>query len=186
MKMCWPICTALEPSEFRRCDKHTSHEIRATTVAATDITVTPFPSVGLTCNDTTSHDFAQESQSRGSDRSCCSDEALKRPSLDTPPSTSSHRHPPEHGLGSSFNTSPDVSCDVSCLGTPVVQHSTRTPARQSMGIPTRLQTTATSATIRIAPVYSTPPRASTNLSTTQRRIRAVSGTRRDPGTSHVA
>ncbi len=122
-----------------------SHGIWAAAIAETSMTATSSPSVCFECVETTLHDSVQESQSRGWDESLSSGAS----------SPSSQGQPPGHLSGASY--------DFSCPGIPSVQHSTRMPARQSVGIATRLQTTGMSARIRMTIVYATPSRASTNL-----------------------
>ncbi len=82
------------------------------------------------CVETTLHDSAQESQSRGSGDSVL----LEHPS-------------PSHGQPLGYSAG--ASREPSCAGIPNAQHSTSTPARQSVGMPTRLQTTAASARTRM-------------------------------------
>ncbi len=118
--------------------------ICAAAMAAKNMDAKSSPSVCFECVDTTLHDSVQESQSRGWDES----------SSPGASSLLSQGQPLEHLSG--------ASCDFSCA-TPSLQHSTRIPARQSVGIPTKLQTTAMSARIRMVIVYATLSRASTNF-----------------------
>ncbi len=139
-----PVCVVSRLREQCRGSKKASNGVCATMMVTAGMTVRPSPSVGLECVDTTLHDSVQESQSRGSE--------------DSVPSGVSFGT----SQGQSLGHLSGVSRDVSCPGTPSAQHSTRIPARQSVGIPTKLHVMAMSAIIRMVPVYTTPPRGSTN------------------------
>ena len=127
------------------CSRNASQGKCATAIAATSMTAKSSASVCFECGETALHASAQESQTRGSD------------------DVVSLGHFSPLSSGQLLGRLSGASYDFWGAGTPSVQHSTRMPARQSVGIATRLQTTGMSAIIRIAIVYATPWRASTNL-----------------------
>jgi len=147
------------------------------------------PSVCFECGDTTLHDSAQESQSRGSDDSASSGRASASSGQLSPSEYLSRwsqgQQLWEESLGYS-GLSPGclsgVSCDVSCPAIPALQQSTRMPARQSAGPPTKLQKTMTSAKIRMASNLRNAP-ARVNESRPGRCIRVVTN---QPRTKNVA
>ena len=146
MGMCSPNCIDIGLRERCWCVRKASHGTCATAISATSTMTKSSPSVCFESVDTTLHDSVQDSQSRGWDESVSTGAS----------SRVSQGQSPGHLSG--------ASCDFSCPGIPSVQHSTRVPARQSVGIPTKLQTTAMSARIRMITVYATPSRASTTFS----------------------
>lgn len=67
--------------------------------------------------------------------------------------------------GQPLGHSPGQPCDSSCGSCVAAQHSTRTPARQSAGIPTSPQTTTRIAGIRMRIVYGNASGRSTSCGT---------------------
>jgi len=121
-----------------------SHGTCATAIAASRSTAKSPPFACFEGGDTTLHDSVQSSHSRLWDDPVSSGAS----------SRVSQGQWPGHLSG--------ASCDVSWATTRCAQHSTKTPARQSAGIPTKLHTTATRERIRIPIVYFTRCLVSTN------------------------
>lgn len=115
------------------------------TVAPTETTEQSSSAICLRCGATAAQASVHEEHSRFSDGFVSSGYRSDSRSGHLP------GHLPEHPR------------DSLCTGAACSQHSVRTPTRQRFGIPTKLQTTAASARIRMNAFYGTPWRAPTNF-----------------------